>query len=60
MFGKGMIKKVMMFLMLGPMGILLGGSFGIMDLFLIPMIAPMFSGMFGGLGIGGAATAPVT
>lgn len=61
MFGKGMIKKVLMYLMLGPMGLLLGGSFGIMDLFMIPMIAPMFSGMMGGLGLPGAGgSAPAT
>lgn len=53
MFGKGMIKKVLMYLVLGPIGLLLGGGFGIMDLFLIPMIAPMFSGLFGGSGLGG-------
>jgi hypothetical protein len=31
MFGKGMIKKVLMYIMLGPIGMLLGGGFNIMD-----------------------------
>lgn len=57
MLGKGMIKKVMMYLIMGPMGLLLGGGFSLMDFFLIPMIAPMFSGMFGGMGLGGATPA---
>lgn len=52
MFGKGMIKKVFMYLILGPIGMLLGGSFNLMDFLLIPMIAPMFSGILGGLGLG--------
>ena len=61
MFGKGMIKKVLMYLIMGPMGLLFGGGFNIMDLLMIPMIAPMFSGLFGGLGIGslGGATKPI-
>lgn len=64
MFGRGMMKKVMMFLVLGPLSFLMGGSMNIMDFILIPMIAPMFSGIFGGLGLGGifggAATAGAT
>lgn len=51
MFGKGMMKKVMMFLFIGPLAFLMGGSFNFMDFLLIPMIAPMFAGIFGGLGI---------
>lgn len=63
MFGKGMIKKVMMYLMLGPIGMLLGGNFNIMDFLLIPMIAGIFGPMLGGilpsfnLGGSGGATA---
>lgn len=57
MLGKGMIKKVLFYLMMGPMGLLLGGGFNIMDFFMIPMIAPMFQGMFGGMGIGGSGAA---
>ena len=53
MFGKGMIKKVLMFLVMGPIGLLFGGGFSITDLLFIPMIAPMFSGIFGSL-TGGA------
>jgi hypothetical protein len=66
MFGKGMIKKVLMYLMLGPVGMLLGGSFNIMDFLLIPMIAGIFGPMLGGLGGlipglgGGAPTAGAT
>lgn len=62
MFGKGMIKKVLMFLIMGPMGLLFGGNFNIMDLMLIPMIAPMFAGMLGGFGNifgGGGGTSAV-
>jgi hypothetical protein len=63
MFGKGMIKKVLMYLMLGPIGMLLGGSFNIMDFLLIPMIAgifgPLLGNITGGLGglLGGGAPA---
>lgn len=57
MFGKGMIKKVLMYLIMGPLGLLFGGGFNIMDLLMIPMIAPIFSGLFGsltgGAGLGG-------
>lgn len=54
MFGKGMMKKVLMYVMMGPLGLLFGGGFNLMDFLLIPMIAPMFAGIFGGLtgGIG--------
>jgi hypothetical protein len=55
MFGKGMIKKVFMYLMLGaswPIVMMLGGNFNIMDLLLIPMIAGIFGPMLGGLGLG--------
>ncbi len=51
MFGKGMIKKVFMYLFLGPLAFLIGGSLNFMDFLIIPMIAPMFSGLLGGLGI---------
>jgi hypothetical protein len=63
MFGKGMIKKVLMYIMLGPIGMLLGGGFNIMDFLMIPMIAGMIGPMFKGLGLnipgfgGGVATA---
>lgn len=62
MFGKGMIKKVIMFLLLGPLSFLMAGSFNLMDFLMIPAIAPMFSGMLGGLGIGslGGTTADAT
>lgn len=60
MFGKSMIKKVLMFIMMGPIGMLLGGNFNIMDFFLIPMIAPMFTGIFGNLGLGGSTAQQVT
>jgi len=66
MFGKGMIKKVLMYVIMGPLGLLFGGGFNLMDLLLIPMIAPMFAGLFGGLGgglgnlFGGAAKAGAT
>lgn len=56
MFGGGMIKKVIMYLLMGPMSFLMG-RFNIMDFFMIPMIAPMLSGMFGGLLPGGTAGA---
>ena len=56
MFGKGMIKKVLMYLILGPLGLLMGGSFNIMDLLMIPMIAgvfgPMLGSITGGAGLG--------
>lgn len=61
MFGGGMIKKVMMYLFLGPLSFLMG-KFNMMDFLMIPMIAPMFRGLFGGIGIpalgglGGATT----
>lgn len=69
MFGKGMIKKVLMYIMLGPIGMLLGGGgFNIMDFIMIPMMAgifgPMLSGITGGAGLGnmfgGAPTAGAT
>lgn len=68
MFGKGMIKKVLMYLILGPLGLLFGGRFNIMDLIMIPMVAGVFSPLLegitggGGLGslFGGAATAGAT
>lgn len=60
MFGSGMIKKVLFYLMLGPIGMLLGGNFNIMDFFLIPMIAPMFQGMFPAMGGSGPAAAGAT
>lgn len=61
MFGKGMMKKAMMYLFLGPMAFLMGGSFNMMDFLIIPMIAPMFAGIFGSIGLklpsmGGATT----
>ncbi len=62
MFGKGMMKKVLMYMIMGPIGLLLGGKFNIMDLLMIPMLVPMFSGLFGGLGLGnlggGGTTVP--
>jgi hypothetical protein len=67
MFGKGMIKKVLMYIMLGPIGMLLGGGFNIMDFLMIPMIAGMIGPMFAGMGLklpsfggGAAATVPTT
>lgn len=61
MFGKGMIKKVLMYIMMGPIGMLLGGSFNIMDFFMIPMIAKVLGPMFGGItGIGGGGLAGAT
>lgn len=51
MFGKGMIKKVLMFLFLGPISFLMSGSVNFMDFLMIPMIAPMFEGIFGNLGL---------
>lgn len=54
MFGKGIMKKVLMYMMLGPMALLLGGSFNMMDFFLVPMLVPMFSGMFGNMGLPGS------
>lgn len=59
MLGGGIMKKVLMYMFLGPLSFLLG-KFNIMDFFLVPMMVPMFSGIFGGLGIGGAAGAPAT
>lgn len=54
MFGKGMIKKVIMYLMLGPVGMLLGGGFNIMDFIMISMLAGVFGPMLGSLtGAGG-------
>jgi hypothetical protein len=64
MFGKGMIKKVMLYIFLGPLALLANGGFNVMDMFLIPMISGIFepivkgitgsdnplSGMFGGIG----------
>ena len=52
MFGKGMIKKVLMYIMLGPIGMLIGGKFNIMDFLMIPMIAGIFKPLLGGLGLG--------
>jgi hypothetical protein len=70
MFGRGMIKKVLMYLILGPLGLLMGGSFNIMDLLMIPMIAgvfgPILGNITGGAGLGNlfgggaAATAGAT
>lgn len=60
MFGKGMMKKVLMFLFIGPISFLMGGGMNMMDFFLIPMIAPMFKGIFGSLGMGGALGGAVT
>ncbi len=66
MFGKGMIKKVFMYLFLGPLAFLIGGSINFMDFLIIPMIAPIFSGIFGSFGLnipglgGGAAPAATT
>jgi hypothetical protein len=66
MFGKAMIKKVMLYILLGPLALLANGGFNIMDMFLIPMISGIFepivkplmtqggdnplAGMFGGIG----------
>ena len=60
MFGSGMIRKVLMYSLMGPIGMLLGGRFNVMDFFLIPQIAPMFSSIFGSIGgmFGGGAAAP--
>lgn len=49
MFGRGMIKKVLMYLILGPLGLLFGGRFNIMDLLLIPMVAGVFAPLLGSL-----------
>lgn len=59
MFGRGMIKKVIMYLFLGPLALLIGGSFNIMDFLMIPMVADMLKPMFGsmGLNLGGAPAA---
>lgn len=54
----GLIKKVLMFSIAGPVGLLLGGRFSLTDYLLIPMIAPMFGSLFSGLGLGGGAAAP--
>lgn len=65
MFGGGIISKVLMYILMGPIAMLFG-KFKMMDFFIVPMIAPMFEGMFGGsalggmFGGGGAATAPAT
>jgi len=49
--GGGLIKKVLMFSMFGMIGLLIGGGgMNIRDLIMVPMIAPMFAGMFGGTG----------
>lgn len=53
MFGGGLISKVLMYILLGPIAMLFG-KFKMMDFFMIPMIAPMFQGMFGGSMLGGS------
>ena len=55
--GGGLIGKVFKYLVLGPVGMLFGGKFNLMDYILIPKIAPMFSSIFGGLGLGGGVGA---
>lgn len=57
MLGSGIMKKVLMYMFLGPLSFLLG-KFNIMDFLLVPMMVPMFSGIFGGLGVTPGATAP--
>lgn len=58
LFGGGMIKKVLMYTLLGPMALMLGGGFNIMDFLLIPKIAPMFSSILGGILPGGGGGTP--
>lgn len=52
----GIIKKVMMYVLLGPLAFLMG-KFNVMDFIMVPMIAPMLAPMFGGLGLTPGATA---
>ena len=54
----GMLKKVLMYMLLGPLSFLMSGRFNIMDFIMIPMLVPMFSGMFGSLGLGKTAAVP--
>lgn len=61
MLGKGIMKKVLMYMFLGPIAFLLGGSFNLMDFFMVPMLVPMFKGIFGGMGLApGAGAAGAT
>ena len=53
--GNSLIRKVLFYSMFGWIGLLIGGGFSVKDLLLIPMIAPMLSGIFGG---GAGAPAP--
>lgn len=53
LFGGGLMKKVMMYILTGKnimMSMLMGGRFSMKDFLILPMIAPMFEGMFGGTG----------
>lgn len=60
MLGGGIMKKVLMYMFLGPLSFLMG-KFNIMDFFLVPMMVPMFSGIFGNIGgLGGATPAAAT
>jgi hypothetical protein len=52
MFGKAMIKKVMMYIILGKLALLTGG-YSVMDMFLIPMISGIFEPFVKGI-TGGA------
>lgn len=65
---KSTIKKVLMYSILGPIALLFAGSFKIMDLILVPMLAgvfePLIQSFTGGEGLGslfgGANTAGAT
>lgn len=47
MGGRGLIKKVLLYTMMGLPGMLLAGGFSVKDILLVPAIAPAFAGMLG-------------
>lgn len=59
MLGSGIMKKVLMYMFLGPISFLLG-KFNIMDFFMVPMMVPMFQGIFPGIGETAPGTAVTT
>lgn len=51
MFGKGMMQKIIMYIIMGPMALMMSGSFSFMDLFMIPAIVPMVKGLLAQTGL---------
>lgn len=51
LFSQGTMKKALMYMIVGPMALLFGGSMNFMDFMLIPMIAPFLKNLLAQAGV---------